>query len=179
MRSIKRPPQAAVQAKTDALSVPDVVACILSGNVGPNTFVAASRVCKCWHEICRSDGALLRRVALYQGGVTKAVFCGLFALGPRDAAQLPHTCHRRKGGGTFYLYGSDAIDRALELDGMHALRERIARRARSIARGDTRCALYNTYQTPRRLCGGVSKRAALEEYFHNQTRVPANCLLAA
>lgn len=33
---------------------------------------------------------------------------------------------RRQGRGTFYLYGSDAMDCALALDGMHILRARIA-----------------------------------------------------
>ena len=58
----------------------DIVFCILQGNVGPSTYVACSALNKTVNQLCRSSDELLRGVALYCGGLTKAVFCGLFAV---------------------------------------------------------------------------------------------------
>ena len=123
-----------LSAMHEVLSDCDLVSCILRGNVGPSAYVAASGVCKAWHWVCRSDDALLRLVALYQGGVTKTAFCGLFALHPMAAQQLPHTTRARRDGAPYFLFGAAAVDAALA-DGMHAYRERVCKRATDVAHG--------------------------------------------
>ena len=124
------------------LSNEDLLAHILGGNIGPTTFVAISRVCKSWHAVARTNEAVLRLVALYQGGLTKTVFCGLFAVAPRDAVLLPHSVHRRRHGGSYHLFGKAAIDAALAKGGMLATQDRIAKRSKAIARG------WVTYDLP-------------------------------
>jgi hypothetical protein len=133
---MRRPQSGAVEA---VLSNEDLVAQILRGNIGPSAFAAASRVCKSWHSVCRSDESVLRSAALYQGAVTKTVLCGLLAVAPREAAVLPHTVHRRRNGGQYQLFGEPAIDAAIADGGMPALRDRLAKRAAAIAWG--RCFL--------------------------------------
>ena len=116
------------------MSSQDLVSLILCGTVGPSAFVAASGVCKLWHRVCRTDALVLKLVALYQGGVTRSVFCGLFALTAREAQhpRFQHTRHtRRWRGGVYYLYGLAAVDAVLAL-GMPELQERIAARSASI-----------------------------------------------
>jgi len=92
---------------------PDLVTLILTDNIGPITFAAASLVCKVWLSVCRSDAAVLRGVALYQGGLTKHVFTKLFAVTYREAEALPHTTHKRHGGGTYFLYREAAVNAVL------------------------------------------------------------------
>jgi hypothetical protein len=107
----------------------------------------------------------MRTVALYQGGITKGIFCGLFALLPKDASALPHTAHRRTRGGTYLIYGSEAIDRVLTWEGMPALRLRIAKRARSITHG----ASFSRLTAPR----GMTEQAGLERYLHMRAQSTA------
>ena len=41
-----------VAVTNEALSDPDILACILRGNVGPSTFAAVSEVCHAWRARC-------------------------------------------------------------------------------------------------------------------------------
>ena len=114
------------RAVVDAVvSDPDLVAIILAGNVGPSTFVAAGLVCRAWLSACRTDERVLRSVALYQGGLTKGAFMKLFAVSPREADLLPRSSHKRLGGGTYYLYRSDAVDAVLAGGGIKDWRMRL------------------------------------------------------
>ena len=113
------------------LSNADLVACILRGNVGPSTFAAASAVSRAWLQACRADEGVLRSVALYQGGLTKAALMRLFALSSCEADALPHTSHARHGGGCFFLYREPAVDALLGAAGMEAWRCRLRARAQS------------------------------------------------
>jgi len=106
------------------MSNPDIVTHILRSHIGPSTFVAASRVCKVWHAVCRSDEHALRRVALYQGGLTRTALRGLFGLTSVEAAAYPHTTHAHAVG-VYCLYKQMAIDQVLADGGMHAIRERL------------------------------------------------------
>ena len=124
-RQMRRPQSDIVEA---VLTNEDLVTQLLRGTIGPSTFAATSRVCKLWNSVCRSDETVLRMVVLYQGGVTKTVFCGLFAIVPRDAAALPHTVHRRRNGGSYHLFGKAAVDAVLAGGGMPALCVRLAKR---------------------------------------------------
>ena len=126
---------------------PDLVEAILNGNVGTTTFVACSAVNRTVHTVCRSSEVLLRSVASYTGGLTKATLCGLLALSSADANALPHVVRNRVGGGVYYLYSLDAVQRTLaERGGMLGLRMRIraadtGRRSESCRRNalQTRC----------------------------------------
>ena len=109
----------------------DLVALILAGNIGPSGFAAVSLVCKSWLSVCRGDKRVLRGVALYQGGLTKGVFMKLFAVSSPEAGVLPHTTHRRYGGGTYFLYGEGAVNAILSAGGMKAWRNRLRVRAES------------------------------------------------
>ena len=148
-------------AAADVLSDADLISHILRGYVGPSTFVAASRVCKTWHHVCRSDEVLLRRVALYQGGVTKSIFCGLFAVSPTEATALPHSTRHRARGGAFFVYREEAIAKTLADGGVPALRARIAQRARNVASG--RSISLIPYHTLPRSC---QQQAKLEDRLH-------------
>ena len=117
-----------MKAGEAVLSNPDLVACILSGTIGPSTYFAASLVSKGWRDACRADETLLRLVALYQGGLTRGMFTRLFALTPHEAREVPHTTHKRAAGGTYYLYGQAAVDCVLAPGGFHRWRERLERR---------------------------------------------------
>ena len=105
-RRMERTERTAVLA---VVSNPDLIAHVLTGNIGPSTLVAASEVCSTWLEVCRSDGELLRRTALYAGGVTKGTLMGLFAISSQDANALPRTTRPRYPNGFYYLYTEDAI----------------------------------------------------------------------
>jgi hypothetical protein len=120
-----------VAATNAALSNPDIVACILRGNVGPSTFAVASEVCRAWLAVCRSDATVLRDVAMFQGGLTKAKLKHLFAISDRAADALPRTLHARHGGDTYQLYRAPAVDKLLGADGMAAWRLRLRERAAS------------------------------------------------
>lgn len=138
----------------------DIVFCILHGNVGPSTYVACSALNKTTRLLCRSSEELLRGVALYCGGLTKTVFCGLLAVGWQDAAVLPHSKHARWKGGVYCVYGAEAVETVLcEHGGMCALQDR--RRVRAPAVGRTKVA-----------CGYHEKRALrsweLEERLHRR-----------
>ena len=110
------------------LSNPDLVFCILSGGIGPSTYFAATLVCKSWRDACRADETLLRLVALYQGGLTRGMFTRLFALTTREARDIPHTTRKRAQGGTYYLYGADAVDHVLAPGGFVKWRQRLESR---------------------------------------------------
>ena len=98
-------------------SNPDLLLCVLSENIGPSTYVAVSGVSKMCHELCRSSEELLRSVTRYCGGATATVLCGVLALRWKDARELPHTVWPRKGGGTYYLFGDEAVARVLMFAG--------------------------------------------------------------
>lgn len=126
------------QARTSALadavfSNADILQCILSGNVGPSTFVACSAVNRTAHALCRSSTALLRNAALFCGGVTKTTLRGLFAISQAEAASLPHDVRHRAGGGVYCLYRAEAVDAVLRCGGMVGLRERLLCRVRAHA----------------------------------------------
>ena len=114
------------------LSNQDLVAHILRSGIGPSTFVAAGGVCKAWRAVCRSDEAVLRCVAMYQGGLTRTAFRGLFGLTSAEAAAYPHIVRRRFGGGSYCVYGDEAVDRVLGADGgMDAVRMRMQNQKRA------------------------------------------------
>ena len=113
------------EAGDAVLTNPDLVAHVLTGTVGPSTFAAASRVSKAWHAACRTNEKVLRLVALYQGGVTRSIFAGLFGVPYREAITLPHTTHRRPNGGVYYLYGTEAVDIVLATGGLPGWLKRI------------------------------------------------------
>lgn len=115
----------------EVLSNTDLVACILQFNVGLSTFASASAVSRAWLQACRSDEGVLRSVALYQGGLTKAALMRLFALPSHDADALPRTSHARHGGGRFFLYREPAVDALLGAAGMEAWRCRLRARTQS------------------------------------------------
>ena len=120
-----------VAVMNEALSNPDVLACILRGNVGPSTFAVVSEVSRGWRAVCRSDVTVLRAVALYQGGLTRAKLVHLFAIAWNEARNLPCTGHLRHGGGTYYIYRASAVDALLGPSGMDAWRLRLYARAES------------------------------------------------
>ena len=120
-----------VTVTNEALSNPDVLTCILRGNVGPSTFAAVSEVSRGWRAVCRSDITVVRAVALYQGGLTMAKLMHLFAITQNQAKGLPHTAHARYDGGTCYLYSAPAVDALLSPSGMEAWRLRLHARAES------------------------------------------------
>jgi hypothetical protein len=102
-----------VLADGDALPS-DLVARILSGNVGASTFAQACMVSRTWREACTRDEALLRAVALYSGGLTKSAFGGLFALYPDELRALSHTKHAKRGSSQmYYMFAAAAVDEAL------------------------------------------------------------------
>ena len=119
-------------AAVDAVvSDDDLVALILSQGVGPTSFAAASLVCKSWLRACRSDERVLRGVARYQGGLTKGAFMKLFAITSKEADALPHSLHKRYGGGTYFLYRDNAVDAVLSVGGMEEWQRRLHLRAES------------------------------------------------
>ena len=120
-----------VAVTNEALSNPDVLACILRGNVGPSTFAAVSEVCHAWRAVCRSDATVVRAVALYQGGLTMAKLMHLFAITQKQAKGLPHAAHARYDGGTYYVYSAPAVDALLSPSGMEDWRLRLHARAKS------------------------------------------------
>ena len=120
-----------VAATGEVLSNPDILACILRDNVGPSTFAVVSEVCRAWRDVCRSDPTVLRSVALYQGGLTRAKLLHLFAITQNAAKSLPYIAHTRYDGAIYYVYSAPAIDRLLCNSGMEAWRIRLQVRASS------------------------------------------------
>ena len=110
----------------------DLVSHILRGNIGPSTFATASCVCKAWHSVCRNDPRVLRSVAMYTGGLTTTVFCGLFAIPWKSAVcHIPHeTRIRIRDGMEYRLFSDAAVDKVLdavgEYDGIRGVRARLA-----------------------------------------------------
>ena len=115
-------------AYSAVLTNADLVGSILRGSIGPSTWGLVGQVCRAWREVCRSDEVALRMVALYQGGLTKGVFCGLFALSPAEATAFAHTIHCSSRGHVYYLFRTDAVDAALSMGGMSGLSERHKRK---------------------------------------------------
>ena len=50
--------------------------------------------------------------------MTKSLFMKLFAVALREVAALPHTTHKRYGGGTYFLYQEDAVNAVLAASGI-------------------------------------------------------------
>ena len=100
-------------AMCEALSNHDIVRCILSGNVGLSTFVAARAVCKAWRAACVEDEGLLRAVMAYTGSLTKRDFMGLLRLSSTEADAYPREQCVRARGGHYYLYRTEALEMAL------------------------------------------------------------------
>ena len=138
----RRDSRARLAAAADAVfGNADIVFCILHGNVGPSTYVACSALNKTASLLCRSSEELLQGVALYCGGLTKTLFCGLLAVGWQDASVLPHSKHARWKGGMYCVYGTDAVETVLhEHGGMCALRDR--RRLCALAGDGTKAACW-------------------------------------
>ena len=112
-------------AMCEALSNPDIVRCILTGNVGLSTFVAARAVCRAWRAACAEDEELLRAVMAYTGSLTKRDFMGLLRLSSAEADAYPRVRCVRARGGHFYLYRTEAFDMALgSLGGLAGWRAR-------------------------------------------------------
>lgn len=118
----------------------DLVALILSHGIGPASFTAASLVCKSWLRVCRSDERVLRGVALYQGGLTKGAFMKLFAITSKEADGLPRSSHKRLGGGSYFLYRSNAVDAILAAGGIKEWRKRL------LFRGENPCIVGSMQQ---------------------------------
>ena len=114
----------------EALDNPDILACIFR-NLGPSTFADASTICKAWHAVCRTDSTVLRAVALFQGGLTKAKLIHLFALEPDQVFNLPQTRMKRLNGGFYFLFEEPAIDALLGPSGLAEWRLRLRARAES------------------------------------------------
>jgi hypothetical protein len=102
----------------------DLVGIILSHAADVRTYVAASRVCRLWHEVCVSDEVLLRLVALSQDALTRTVFRGLFALTSAEAAAYAHSTHCSRQGYTYHLYRAPAVEAVLKQGGIEAVRAR-------------------------------------------------------
>ena len=132
---MKRQGRSNFSLAADVLLNPDLVGCILSGNVDYKTFVAMSQVCRVWFDVCTScDAGTLKKVALHTGGLTRSVFTGLFAISWSDAARLPCTTHVSKLGRKYYLYRDQAVDLVLDKGGgTEGWRARRARRAQQHA----------------------------------------------
>jgi hypothetical protein len=107
---------------------PELVALILTGNVGVSTFVQASMVSKTWRAACRENEPLLRAVALYTAGLTTTHFCGLFGLTTKEACQFAHEWRGGLGGGSYRLFGGGAVLTVMKcMGGLAGWRTRIAR----------------------------------------------------
>ena len=78
--------------------------------------MAASQVCRAWHEVCQTDELLLRQVALYQGGLTKTAFGGMFAMSVSEVQALPHSVKRHPNGGVYCVFGEEAVSRVVSAD---------------------------------------------------------------
>ena len=111
----------------------------MRAGIGPSTWGKMMQVCRAWREICNSDEVALRMVALYTGGLTKGVFCGLFAFSHVEAATFAHTTHCSSRGYVYYLYKAAAIDAALSMGGMTGLADR-RKRKRTFAGLPKMCA---------------------------------------
>lgn len=143
-------------------SDPDLVALILRRNIGVSTWGNASLVCKEWLSVCRGDEGVLRGAALYTGGLTKGAFLKLFAVPLSEVAMLPHTMHRRYGGGSYFLYGQAAVDTVLAGDDAMAVwYERLRRRG---ATGSPPWASVQSMQPVHRF----HSAAAQEEYLRKR-----------
>ena len=105
----------------------DIVSIILNGNVGPNTLGIVSQVSKIWYEVCSTE-AVLRAAALYIGGLTRGVFCGMFAVSYAQSRALPHVQRKSRNMRIYFLYTQKAVDAVLDAGGSQALRERRRRR---------------------------------------------------
>ena len=90
------------------LSSVDLLEHILVDNVGVATYVAVRQVNSATRAVCFGSKTLLRAVALYQGGLSKREFAGLFSLNYQEAGRYPH-----KHQGRRHLFTASAIDQAL------------------------------------------------------------------
>lgn len=91
----------------------DLVARILTDNVGVATYVAARGVCRAWRAACDENEELLLAVARYAGGLTKRDFMWLMRLTPLQADGYPRERRLRAHGGHYYLYRIGACESAL------------------------------------------------------------------
>ena len=86
----------------------DLLAFILSGNVGLSTYVAVRQMNKASYAACADNTALVRVVALHNGGLNKNQFVGLFSLNYQGGGRYPHTIKARQ-----HVFSTAAIDQAL------------------------------------------------------------------
>ena len=100
-----RPPPALAER---VLCNGDLLAYILSGNVGLSTYVMVRQVSKATYDVCVDNTALLRSVALHDGGLTKSQFVGLFSLNYQEGGRYPHMTKGRQ-----HVFSAAAIDQAL------------------------------------------------------------------
>ena len=104
--------QPALQSSTslaeEVLCNGDLLAYILSGNVGLSTYVMVRQVSKVTYAACADNTALLRAVALHDGGLTKRQFVGLFSLNYQEGGRYPHTIK-----GKHHIFSAAAVDQAL------------------------------------------------------------------
>jgi hypothetical protein len=120
-----------IQVVNAAFDTPDILECILRGNVGPSVLADCTAVSRRWRRACREDASVVRAVALYQGGLTKEKLVHFFHITKEEASQLAHTVHDRGRGGRYLLYGSLAVDALLSGDGLAAWHRRMQTRAKS------------------------------------------------
>ena len=111
-------------ARTAVMSNTDLVCVMLNGNIGPNTLAIASQVCKTWREVCSTE-AVMRAAALYVGGVTRGVFCGMFAVSFTESRALSHVERKSGNGRTYYMYSGKAVDAVLAAGGLSERRRRL------------------------------------------------------
>jgi hypothetical protein len=94
----------------------ELIELILTDNVDPTTFVAASRINRVTYYACRASMPLLRSVCVYKGNrLTSTQFCGLLAVRTWESTALPHTTR-----GFCRLYDNDAVDLVLGCTGAMA-----------------------------------------------------------
>ena len=147
----------------EVLASPDLMAHVLQF-VGPSGHAAATRVCTLWHSVCRTDPDVLRAVAAYQGSLTKTDLMCMFALSPQEADRLPRTVHRRVRGGSFHLYGAEAVDALVTANGLIAWHARLKHRAERAGALRRRGRVHGSD-----VLGAIQKR---EEARHWRSRKP-------
>ena len=98
------------------------------------------------------------------------MLCGVLALRWKDARELPHTVCPRKGGGTYYLFGDEAVARVLMgRNGMPGVRERMSEREQ-LERLAAVSRRSQTFTVAARKGGARLRSCELEEYLHAKRR---------
>lgn len=121
---------------------PDLIALVLTDNVGPSGFLAASLVCKAWLATCRKDVDVLCGAARYHDAITKGTLIQLFAITSSKADDLPRSQHPLSAQGLsyYFLYRERAIEAILAEGGHAAWIERLRLRASFLNCGASRYA---------------------------------------